>query len=245
LLGILDKFSNEEVRKRKAINEIIQMCNQQSFRAKESAQHQIATGLAQEWFRRERFEGQTYLCEKETRGELVLTDLHLHHLLELFNSRITVSNAMDQLKKPDRFYEDQPCERERLSVKESQGLDAMRCIAVFMQDLRLVLSSEESCFDTSGWDTSPELGRDLFVPGLQGIDSELEQVKQEGFPPASTINLDDLLEPKMVEKVLERLAGFVKEKTGTSMEVIYREQVKEMIRTVEIPKRIAHATQMF
>lgn len=37
----------------------------------------------------------------------------------------------------------------------------------------------------------------------------------------------------MAEKTLEELDSLVREKTGTTMDILYQEQLKEMIRTKE------------
>ncbi|KAF5232625.1 hypothetical protein FAUST_8657 [Fusarium austroamericanum] len=43
----------------------------------------------------------------------------------------------------------------------------------------------------------------------------------------------NLLKPGMAEKTLEELDILVREKTGTAMDILYQEQLKEMIRTKE------------
>ncbi|GKU09342.1 unnamed protein product, partial [Fusarium langsethiae] len=113
----------------------------------------------------------------------------------------------------------------------------------FLQKLRAVFPP--GTHSEGGQDPSPALGKDLFVPGLWEIDSKLEEVKLKSFSSDSFINLDDLSKPSIAEKILAGLDDRAKVKTGTTMEVLYQEQVKEMVRTSEIPTRLDHATEMF
>ncbi|XEU96179.1 hypothetical protein FSHL1_001464 [Fusarium sambucinum] len=239
LLRIIEKFFNEELRKRKAINEILQMCKRQFSYAQKSAEHHVATGMGWGWFTCERFRDLTYLRMEMSRAELILTDLHLHYLLNLFHTS-NIFDAICQLKKLGSIYKSYPWELERLSERESHSLYEVCSIIAFFQKLRAVFPSVNE-----GQYLSPGLGKDLFVPGLEEVNLELEKVKHEAFLSASFSNLDDPLNPEMIGKTLEELEDLVKEKTGTTMDVLYKEQVKEMVRTLEIPKRIGHAIEMF
>ncbi|KAL6924209.1 hypothetical protein FSST1_001483 [Fusarium sambucinum] len=239
LLRIIEKFSNEELRKRKAINEVLQMCKRQFSRAQKSAQHHVATGMGWGWFTCERFRDLTYLRMKMSRAELILSDLHLHYLLKLFHTP-NIFDAICQLKKLGSIYKSNSWELERLSEREFRSLYEVCSIVAFFQKLRAIFPSINE-----GQDLSPGLGKDLFVSGLEEVNLELKEVKHEAFLSASFSNLDDPLNPEMIGKTLEELDDLVKEKTGTTMDVLYQEQVKEMVRTLEIPKRVGHAIEMF
>ncbi|KAH6979021.1 hypothetical protein EDB82DRAFT_477743 [Fusarium venenatum] len=193
------------------------MCKRQFFRAQKSAEHHVATGMGWGWF----------------------TYLHLHYLLELFHT-FNIFDAMYQLRKLGSIYKSDPWELERLSKRESRGLYEVCSIVAFFQKLRATFPSVNKVQDLS-----PGLGKDLFVPGLEEVDLELEKVKCETFSSASFSNLDDPLKPEMTGKTLEELDDLVREKTGTTVDVMYQEQVNEMVRTLEILKRIGHAIEMF
>ncbi|KAG8360426.1 hypothetical protein FVEN_g1994 [Fusarium venenatum] len=215
------------------------MCKRQFFRAQKSAEHHVATGMGWGWFTCERFRDLTYLRMEMSRAELILTDLHLHYLLELFHT-FNIFDAMYQLRKLGSIYKLDPWELKRLSKRESRGLYEVCSIVAFFQKLRATFPSVNEVQDLS-----PGLGKDLFVPGLEEVDLELEKVKCETFSSASFSNLDDPLKPEMTGKTLEELDDLVREKTGTTMDVMYQEQVNEMVRTLEILKRIGHAIEMF
>ncbi|CAF3529645.1 unnamed protein product [Fusarium graminearum] len=65
------------------------------------------------------------------------------------------------------------------------------------------------------------------------VESELARSRLENTSLDSSINLESLLEPGMAEKTFEELDSLVREKTGTTMVILYQEQLKEMIRTKE------------
>ncbi|KAG8666558.1 hypothetical protein FPOAC2_11675 [Fusarium poae] len=239
LLCIIEKFSNEELRKQKAINELFQMCERQFSRAQKSAEHHVATGMGWGWFTCDRSWDLTYLRMEMCRAELILTDLPLHYLLGLFHT-CNISDAMCQLRKLGSIYKSDPWELERLSERESHSLYELCSVATFLQKLHAAFPAVDN-----GQECSPGLGKDLFVPGIEEVDLELEKVKREAFSSTSFSNLDDPLKPDMAEKTLEELDNLVREKTGTTMDILYQEQVKEMVRTLEIPKRIGHAIEMF
>ncbi|KAL4728292.1 hypothetical protein ACLX1H_005034 [Fusarium chlamydosporum] len=246
LLRIMDKFSNEELRKEKALKEIRSMCDLQFTKARRSAQAHVENGIDSTWSKREIDEDDSWYSP-DLRGDLLVTDRHLHYLLWLLDTRVDITTAVYQLEKLDQFYKLHPHVRERLSHRECHVLQEMCAVVAFMEDLRLAFPPKDHSCDTLKVNSSQDtdLGPELFASGLMQIHIELLEAGQGILQQAFTASLDDLLEPAVASKMLDLLDTVVKDKMGTSLDTLYQDQVEEMVRTLELSKRVGHAIRMF
>ena len=227
LLELLENHGSDKTYRAILLQEISNVCHLEYTRAQSLFKRQVQTcGDGAKWFKRmsNAYDnvGNARVALKGNPDELTRSDPRLHYMLRLCQPETTAPKAVDWIKKLSDLHEAHPMEREKLEEREADALADLIVITSFIQDLSPVISM-------------PSLSRkkgQMFVSRSQGLEAELNKLKNEIDLRDFVVPIDNLLEPGMADGALKALDQFVIEKAGTKLGFLYQDLVQDCLNDV-------------
>lgn len=223
LLDLLESSATDKSYRAIVLQETSNICHLEYGRAQALFKRHVQTGMGSKRFKRvsNAYDnaGNARVSMKGNPADLTVADPQLHYMLRLCQAETTASKAVDWVKKLSDLHEAHPTEREKLGEREADALGDLAVIIEFIQDLSPVISM-------------PSLSRkkgQMFVSRSHELEVELGQVKNDIDLRDLVVPIDNLLEPGIAERALEKLDHFVIEKTGTKMGFLYQDLVEDCL----------------
>lgn len=209
------------------LQEISNICHLEFARAQAVFKRQVQIGSGIKCFKRmsNSFDkaGNPRVNIKSDLMKISQSDPHLHHLLLLCQPETTASKTVDWLQKLGVIHDKESLKREEMTSGETEALYGLAIVVSFIKDLCSAISVPALSHKKA----------QLFVTKFQGLEAELNKIKDEVDLRDFAVPIDNLLEPGMAEGALTALEKFVVDMTGTKMGFLYQGLIDECLSNLQ------------